>query len=203
MTYQKINFLDQEVERPRTYEMQQNTDGTVTLVDSFGIITEIGTPINRDNMNHIEEGILTLDNSIESRIIDVLKLVYPVGAEYMGTMDICPLSALFGTWEKLPGDRVLQTSGTMGNPNTLITQGAPGIYGGAMMCAWNYIGADGALGGTSYGATWFQGGYSSGPVVYANSRIDFNASRSNSTYSQPQGRVQPYAIVVNVWRRVA
>lgn len=64
MAYQKINFLDQDVERPRTYEMQQNPDGTVTLVDSFGIITEIGTPINRENMNHIEDGIVGVENNV-------------------------------------------------------------------------------------------------------------------------------------------
>lgn len=57
MTYERINFVDQSVERPRTYEMTHNADGSVTLVDSFGLIDELGTPINADTMNHIEDGI--------------------------------------------------------------------------------------------------------------------------------------------------
>lgn len=57
MTYERINFVDQSVERPRTYEMTHNADGSVTLVDSFGLINELGTPINADTMNHLEDGI--------------------------------------------------------------------------------------------------------------------------------------------------
>lgn len=57
MTYERINFVDQSVERPRTYEMTYNSDGSVTLVDSFGLVDELGTPINADTMNHIEDGI--------------------------------------------------------------------------------------------------------------------------------------------------
>ena len=57
MTYERINFVDQSVERPRTYEMTHNADGSVTLVDSFGLVDELGTPINADTMNHIEDGI--------------------------------------------------------------------------------------------------------------------------------------------------
>lgn len=57
MGYQKINFTDQDVQRPKTYEFQENSDGSVTLIDSFGLVTDLGTPINADNMNHIEDGI--------------------------------------------------------------------------------------------------------------------------------------------------
>lgn len=57
MTYIKNIWVDQSVERPKTYDITNNSDGSVTLIDSFGIITELGTPVNADNMNHIEEGI--------------------------------------------------------------------------------------------------------------------------------------------------
>ena len=57
MTYERINFKDQSVERPRTYEMTHNADGSITLTDSFGLVNELGTPINADTMNHIEDGI--------------------------------------------------------------------------------------------------------------------------------------------------
>lgn len=61
MAYVKNNWVDQEVERPKTYEMTNNADGSVTLIDSFGLVTELGTPVNADNMNHIEEGIAGCD----------------------------------------------------------------------------------------------------------------------------------------------
>ncbi len=61
MGYVKNNWVDQEVERPRTYEISNNSDGSVTLIDSFGLVSELGTPVNADNMNHIEEGIEACD----------------------------------------------------------------------------------------------------------------------------------------------
>lgn len=57
MAYVKNIWVDQDVERPKTYEVTNNQDGSITLTDSFGIVTELGTPVNEVNMNHIEEGI--------------------------------------------------------------------------------------------------------------------------------------------------
>lgn len=64
MTYIKNVWVDQEVERPKTYEMTNNSDGSVTLIDSFGLVLEMGTPVSADNMNHIEEGIENNDQRI-------------------------------------------------------------------------------------------------------------------------------------------
>lgn len=61
MTYVKNTWVDQSVERPKTYEITNNSDGSVTLIDSFGLVSELGTPVNADNMNHIEEGIAACD----------------------------------------------------------------------------------------------------------------------------------------------
>lgn len=61
MAYIKNNWVDQSVERPKTYEMTNNSDGSVTLIDSFGLVSELGTPVNADNMNRIEEGIEACD----------------------------------------------------------------------------------------------------------------------------------------------
>jgi hypothetical protein len=65
MAYIKNTWVDQEVERPKTYEMVNNSDGSVTLVDSFGLVSELGTPVNADNMNHIEEGIEDHDRRLD------------------------------------------------------------------------------------------------------------------------------------------
>jgi hypothetical protein len=55
--YVKNTWVDQNVERPKTYEVTNNADGSITLTDSFGLVTELGTPVNADNMNHIEDGL--------------------------------------------------------------------------------------------------------------------------------------------------
>lgn len=61
MAYVKNIWVDQEVERPKTYEVTNNQDGSVTLTDSFGLVTELGTPVNAVNMNHIEDGLADTD----------------------------------------------------------------------------------------------------------------------------------------------
>lgn len=65
MAYIKNTWVDQQVERPKTYEMVNNSDGSVTLVDSFGLVSELGTPVNADNMNHIEDGIENHDRRLD------------------------------------------------------------------------------------------------------------------------------------------
>ena len=63
MSYTKTVWKDQNVQKPRTYTMRDNGDDTITLLDAFGTITEIGTPVNASNMNHIENGIKDLDTN--------------------------------------------------------------------------------------------------------------------------------------------
>lgn len=57
MAYTKTEWKDQNVENPRTYSVRDNGDSTVTLMDALGTVTELGTPVNAENMNKIENGI--------------------------------------------------------------------------------------------------------------------------------------------------
>lgn len=57
MAYLPNEWKDQIVQRPKTYQTTTNDDGSITLMDSFGLVTELGTPVNQDYMNHIEQGI--------------------------------------------------------------------------------------------------------------------------------------------------
>lgn len=74
MTYTKNTWLDQQVERPKTYKVIDNEDETITLVDSFGTVTELGTFVNATNMNHIEDGIANNDERITQNTADILDL---------------------------------------------------------------------------------------------------------------------------------
>lgn len=58
-------WKNREVERPRTFRLQNNTDGTVTLLPAEGNIIEPGTPIIADNMNKIEQGIADAQAALE------------------------------------------------------------------------------------------------------------------------------------------
>jgi hypothetical protein len=68
MAYVKNIWVDQDVERPKTYEVTNNQDGSITLTDSFGLVTELGTPVNAVNMNHIEDGIFDNSEELENKV---------------------------------------------------------------------------------------------------------------------------------------
>lgn len=65
MSYEKTNFKDHEVERPLTFKVQENIDGTITLIPSPGEIVEEGTDLKAEYFNKMEEGIIkALDGAI-------------------------------------------------------------------------------------------------------------------------------------------
>jgi hypothetical protein len=66
MAYNKRTWTDRTVERPLTFIMQDNGDGTTTLIPSEGSIITTGTPITADNLNNIENGIADHDTRIVS-----------------------------------------------------------------------------------------------------------------------------------------
>ena len=55
--YVKTEWKDHQVERPRTYSLVENEDGTVTLTPVTGDIYQQGTPVNAVNLNKREAGI--------------------------------------------------------------------------------------------------------------------------------------------------
>lgn len=57
MPYLPTDWKDRAVDKPMTYIMQDNGDGTMTLIPAEGNIAETGTPLTAANLNHIEAGI--------------------------------------------------------------------------------------------------------------------------------------------------
>lgn len=57
MAYIKQIWEDRVVEKPMTYTMTTNEDGTVTLTPVPGTITKEGSKVNAERLNHMEEGI--------------------------------------------------------------------------------------------------------------------------------------------------
>ncbi|MCM3144383.1 integrase [Brevibacillus sp. MER 51] len=55
MTYQKQTHVNRFVDRPNTYVLQENGDGTVTISPAWQQIA--GTPVDEFRLNHMEDGI--------------------------------------------------------------------------------------------------------------------------------------------------
>lgn len=51
------NFEDREVTNPMTYIIQENSDGTVTLIPAPGTVSVEGTPINKKTMADLQKDI--------------------------------------------------------------------------------------------------------------------------------------------------
>lgn len=200
MTYVKNTWVDQEGQ----VRYRETQDGDLKiLTPNYEQVTEIGTPVNADNMNHIEQGIADSFDYTDAEVanakdysLNLLKTIYPVGSIYIGTTAQCPLSTLFGSWEKVSGGRVLQGSDNNHAAGTTIAAGLPNITGRVISRAQS-DGSSGAFynaGNSGYDRYKYESG--------AGHAIDFNASRSSAIYGA-SGTVQPPAYVVNIWRRTA
>ena len=66
MAYEPTDWKNREVERPRTFTLQENEDGTITLIPAEGKVTEPGTPIMAVNMNKIENQLVVLDEAVDN-----------------------------------------------------------------------------------------------------------------------------------------
>ena len=68
MAYEKTVWKDHVVERPKTYRMVENADGTVTLVPVPGQVIQQGTALNAENLNHIEDALAEHDETLGKRL---------------------------------------------------------------------------------------------------------------------------------------
>lgn len=153
----------------------------------------------KDSATTLNEKINTVNSSLNSQITTTLQSIYPVGSVYIGTMETCPLAALFGTWEKISEGRVLQGADEEHEAGTTIAAGLPNItsnfrsplpYGSTAPSGAVYSKFSDTPFNIHGGGEWYR----------ATNGLD--ASRSSSIYGSSD-TVQPSAYVVNIWRRTA
>lgn len=127
----------------------------------------------------------------------LLETIYPVGSIYIGTMNVCPMSALFGTWQLVSTKILTDIPATLeakGNGTSLgLTDGA--INGGLANPNQNIVAIYQSRYGTNVGNTSTLTDYS-------------NASKSIGVTTDPTksgivADTNATALTVNVWQRTA
>lgn len=116
----------------------------------------------------------------------ILQTIYPVGSIYIGTMETCPLAALFGTWTLKSTGRVLQGSDSEHAAGTTIAAGLPD-HRHSVATAETPDGTGRLVLGSGGGSSTYYSAY---------------ASASSSIYGNST-TVQPPAYVVNIWERTS
>lgn len=87
MAYSKLVWKDHVTEHPRTYEVQENGDGTITLIPAPGEITQQGTPVSAENLNHMEDGIEAAHAAIAQASAELAGTIADVQSEVGDVQD--------------------------------------------------------------------------------------------------------------------
>lgn len=91
-SYTPTEWQDHYVERPQTYVVKENADGTITLVSMEGQIIKQGTPLNASNFNNMEAGItsakeeLAALNEAKAEAEDIFTVLQASNWSESGTM---------------------------------------------------------------------------------------------------------------------
>ena len=201
------------------------SDGTNTL--SFGAnafnsttIPTVNNPTITITQGGITKGSFTLNQSSAQTIAldagggggsDLLNAIYPIGSLYMSVDNTSPASFLGGTWTQLAAGYALWTASS--NAGDTIAAKLPNISGSI------------DVRGFSRGSGSTYATIANGTGVFTNSTVQtgpnwsnsldysstsrntdvlsFDASQSNAIYDSNATTVQPPAIKVYVWKRVA
>ncbi len=222
-------FLTTDGTNPSWAEVQSmpDTDNKSINVSSQSKLQTIGVIDQNHTSTALKQWVGTLDeynalttkdNNTLYNITDdgnptqaLLEAIYPVGSIYIGTMNVCPLAALFGTWEKVAEDRVLQGAGTRGAVGTTLNESLPN-YEAIFVNHWiDYSGHKAitpvsgaiAVNSDSYPKSSYPNISSQSSGSYYNDQtIKVSPSLVNTTY-QDNAPVQQNAFLVNIWRRTA
>jgi len=227
MTYAPLNEmnLDRDTTNDLVWDEESGTyinayNPTVKELEANGVVYDI---ISKGVMNNNNETPLKMwsgtkaeYNAIETKdentlynitddtfSISLLERIWPVGSIYIGTMNTCPLAALFGTWTLVAADRVLQGAGTRGSVGTTINEKLPNIKGDIAGQITPAVSSEITKVGVFSSSTIESSNKAAQGSNYRTvNRLIFDASNSSSTY-QDNAPVQQDAYLVNIWERTA
>lgn len=179
-------------------------DGTDEIVEICAVTTDANRRITDFRPKYVFRA--DMNNSITG-ISQIMNLLYPVGAIYIGTQATCPLATLIpgSTWQQIQG-RYLLASGTIAGTSETVTAGNTVAAGLPNVYATLQAARRGSN-TTQTGCMWWGGtaahkaGDSGGNVSW-DDQLYLAANLSSSVYGQST-TVRPTAYAVNVWVRTA
>lgn len=74
MAYTKQTWVDRKVEKPLTFLMTTNADGSITLTPYPGVVEQEGSQLSASRFNHIEDGIANSVNKAGDTMTGTLKI---------------------------------------------------------------------------------------------------------------------------------
>lgn len=142
----------------------------------------------------------------DTKILDMLKLVYPVNSMYLSTASTCPLQALFGTWTKVGTSILTNVTGSNSVP----------VKGNGKAMTWTCgSSGEGACACNGTFGTWAQrntvgSNYNVGDTLVCNSvlvvdkamGLSQTASRSG-IIADISGSLTKSSLTVNIFKRTA
>lgn len=115
MAYTPTDWKDHVVQRPKTFEVKKNADGTLTLVPSPGDVIQQGTPMSATNFNNAEQGILAAHSMLDLLYtLVMLKLGYSdhtLDSLDAAKLDLHGKADSAGKADKLANPRTIAISG--------------------------------------------------------------------------------------------
>ena len=71
LNYNPTYWMDEFTEHPERYRLQNNQDGSITLIPHHGQLVQKGTEFNSIHMNNIENGIKNLYDNLDLLKMDI------------------------------------------------------------------------------------------------------------------------------------
>lgn len=224
-----VEFTDRVSAHPQRKKLKivsQSPNVMIVDVEAFDSPSVIGTPINAIKMTELQNNIKNAIDTLSAQVVSQQGTVvttngnyvqtfetldmYPIGSIYLSANSTSPASLFGGTWVQIAQGRTLFGEGTLNNItytlNSTVDAGLPNITAymknkrSFMGETNNEVETSGAFshlltsGGNLNNLSW------GGNNRY--SELWFNASSSNSIYGN-SSTVQPNALVVKIWQRIA
>ena len=177
-----------------------NQNSTTTAIKTW-----TGTKAQYDAIVSKDDNTLYNITDDANPTLSLLESIYPVGSVYIGTMSVCPLSALFGTWTlvstkiltDIPATLEAKGNGMALGFDTGITSPAGYEHVGLRIGDGDYSSALVATNG-NYGATVGSATTGSGTAKGLVGGITTDATKSGIVADK-----NATALTVNVWERTA
>lgn len=116
MAYTKQTWTDRKVEKPLTFLMTTNADGSITLAPYPGVIEQEGSQLSASRFNHIEDGIANSVNKAGDTMTGRLNITNKgefAGVSKTRTINGVDYTATFGLGSDVTASLELSQSGTI------------------------------------------------------------------------------------------